>query len=97
MKQLRKFYKYMNSDEGSFRQKVLRSGIWLGLGSTIIRLMELFRSILLARLLLSEVFGLMGIIHLMRAGIGQLSSASFNEAIIYRNLRLRTASILPGY
>jgi len=74
----------MNSSEGSVKHKVLRSGIWLGLGSSIVRFMELFRSIILARLLLPEVFGVMGIIHLLREGIQQLSKTSFGEAIIYR-------------
>jgi PST family polysaccharide transporter/lipopolysaccharide exporter len=84
MKQFKNFYQFMNTDGGSFKQKFLRSGLWLGLGSTSIRFMELFRSIILARLLLPEVFGLMGIIHLLREGIGQLSQTSFNDAIIHR-------------
>jgi len=74
----------MNSSEGSLKHKVLRSGLWLGLGASIVHVMTLFRSIILARLLLPEVFGVMGIIHLLRQGIGQLSSTSFNAAIIYR-------------
>lgn len=74
----------MNSSEGSVRQKVLRSGLWLGMGSIILRLLELFRSIILARLLLPEVFGVMGIIQLLRQGIQQFSQTSFNDAIIFR-------------
>lgn len=74
----------MNSTEGSFRQKVLRSGLWLVVGSTIIRVLELFRSVILARLLLPEVFGVMGIIHILRQGIQQFSQTSFGDAIIYR-------------
>lgn len=74
----------MNSSEGSVKQKFLRSGLWLGMGSLIVRFMELFRSIILARLLLPEVFGVMGIIHLLREGIAQLSQTNFNDAIIYR-------------
>ena len=74
----------MNSTEGSIKHKVLRSGLWLGLGSMLLRLLELFRSIILARLLLPEVFGLMGIIQLFRQGIDVLSTTSFSNAIIYR-------------
>jgi len=84
MKQVKKFYQFMNASEGSLKKKVLRSGLWLGLGSTVIRFMELFRSIILARLLLPEVFGLMGIIQLTREGIQQFSKTSFGNAIIYR-------------
>ena len=84
MKQVTKFYQFMNSSEGSFKQKVLRSGLWLVLGSTIVRILELFRSIILARLLLPEVFGVMGIIHILRQGIQQFSQTSFGDAIIYR-------------
>ena len=57
MKQVKKLYHYINSTEGSVKDKVLRSGLWLGMGSSIIRILELFRSIILARLLLTEVFG----------------------------------------
>lgn len=74
----------MNSSDGSVKKKFLRSALWLGLGSFIVRFMELFRSIILARLLLPEVFGVMGIIHLLREGFAQLSQTNFNDAIIYR-------------
>jgi len=84
MKQLRKITHFMNSSGGPIKHKVLRSGLWLGLGSALVRLMELFRSIILARLLPPEVFGVMGIIHLLREGISQLSRTSFGQAIIYR-------------
>lgn len=74
----------MNRSEGTVKHKVLRSGLWLGLGSSIVRVMELFRSIILARLLPPEVFGVMGIIHLLREGISQLTTTGFGDAIIYR-------------
>ena len=79
MKQIKKFYQFMNATEGSVKQKFLRGSLWLGLGSIILRFMELFRSIILARLLLPEVFGLMGILHLLRQGIQQFTQTSFGE------------------
>lgn len=88
MKQLKKFYQFMEASEGSVKQKVLRSGLWLSLGSFILRFMELFRSIILARLLLPEVFGLMGILYLLRQGIQQFSQTSFSDAIIYRKTEI---------
>ena len=84
MKQVKKLYKYMNSSGGSVKNKFLRSGLWLGLGSSVIRILELFRSVILARLLLPEVFGVMAIIYILRDGIQQFSNMSFSEAIIYR-------------
>jgi len=84
MNQFKKYYEFMKSSEGSFKQKVLRSGLWLVLGSMILRLMELLRSIILARLLLPDVFGVMGIVNLLRQGIQQFSQTSFGDAIIYR-------------
>ena len=74
----------MNATEGSVKQKFLRGSLWLSIGSIILRFMELFRSIILARLLLPEVFGLMGILHLLRQGIQQFTQMTFGEAIIYR-------------
>lgn len=78
----------MNASEGSVKQKFLRSSLWLGLGSIILRFLELFRSIILARLLLPEVFGLMGILHLLRQGIQQFTQMSFGDAIIYRKTEI---------
>ena len=74
----------MNATEGSVKQKFLRGSLWLSIGSIILRFMELFRSIILARLLLPEVFGLMGILHLLRQGIQQFTHVGFGEFIIYR-------------
>lgn len=88
MKQLKKLYQFLNSSEGSVKQKFLRSSLWLGLGSIILRFMELFRSIILARLLLPEVFGLMGILQLLREGIQTLTQTGFGEAIIYRKTEI---------
>ena len=84
MKQVKKLYQFMNTTEGSVKQKFLRGSLWLGLGSIILRFMELFRSIILARLLLPEVFGLMGILHLLREGIQTFTHVGFGDAIIYR-------------
>ena len=74
----------MNAEEGSVKQKFLRGSLWLGLGSTLLRFMELFRSIILARLLLPEVFGLMAILSLLSQGIKQFTHIGFGQAIIYR-------------
>ncbi|MCK4709385.1 MAG: oligosaccharide flippase family protein, partial [Gammaproteobacteria bacterium] len=84
MNQVKKFYQFMNASEGSVKQKFLRGSLWLGIGSILLRFMELFRSIILARLLLPEVFGLMGILHLLREGIQQFTRMGFGNAIIYR-------------
>lgn len=78
----------MNAAEGTVKQKFLRSGIWLGLGSIVLRSMELVRSVILARLLLPEVFGLMGILHLLRQGIQNFTQMSFGDAIIYRDTKI---------
>ncbi len=84
MKQVKKFYQFMHASEGSVKQKFLRGSLWLGLGSILLRFMELFRSIILARLLLPEIFGLMGILSLLREGIEQFTQMGFGDAIIYR-------------
>lgn len=88
MKQAKKLLQFMNASEGSVKQKMLRGSLWLGIGSIILRFMELIRSVILARLLLPEVFGLMGILHLLREGITQLSRMSFGDAIIYRKTKI---------
>ena len=88
MKKIKQLYHFMQATEGSVKQKMLRGSLWLSIGSMILRFMELFRSVILARLLLPEIFGLMGILHLMREGMSQLSQMSFGEAIIYRKTKI---------
>jgi len=50
----------------------------------LLRFMELFRSIILARLLQPEVLGLIGILSLLRHGIQQFTQMGFDDSIIYR-------------
>ena len=88
MKQVKKLYQYMNSSEGSVKVRAIRSGLWLGMSSSIIRILELLRSVILARLLLPEVFGVMAIINILREGIQQFSRTGFGEAIIYRKTEI---------
>ena len=78
----------MNVSDGSVKHKIMRSGLWLGIGSMLLRFMELIRSVILARLLLPEVFGLMGILHLLRQGIQQFTMMGFGDAIIYRDTKI---------
>ena len=78
----------MNATGGPVKQKFLRSSLWLGIGSILLRSMELVRSIILARLLLPEIFGLMAILQLLRQGIQQFTRMSFGDAIIYRDTKI---------
>ena len=88
MKQVKKFYQFMNASDGSVKHKFVRSGLWLGIGSMLLRFTELIRSVILARLLLPEVFGLMGILNLLREGIQQFTVMGFGDAIIYRDTKI---------
>jgi O-antigen/teichoic acid export membrane protein len=88
MKQIKKLYHFMNAAEGNVKHKFLRSSLWLGIGSILLRSMELVRSVILARLLLPEIFGLMAILQLLRQGIQQFTQMSFGDAIIYRDTKI---------
>lgn len=87
----RRAIRFVMADDGSLKARVVRSGIWVSSGEIVINIIAVLKSVVLARLLTPDIFGLMGLCALVlsvietftRPGIGQAliqRQASFDEA-----------------
>ena len=68
--------------EGSLKAKVFRGGAWLGVGSLTEQVVRFGRSIILARLLAPEAFGVMAVVLSASTLIHSLTDIGVREAII---------------
>lgn len=75
---------FLNSNEGSLKEKAIRSGFWVSASSVGINTLAFARSIILARLLMPEVFGLMCICSIAIRGIETFTQTGFSTALIHR-------------
>jgi O-antigen/teichoic acid export membrane protein len=81
---VKKFFQFLNGTAGSVREKTVRSSIWVTLSSLSSYVFDLINSIVLARLLVPEVFGLVSIVVLIYNGIDVVTRTSFKHALIYK-------------
>jgi len=81
---MKKLFHFLLGTSGSLKTRTVRSSIWVSSASLFSRGFNLISSIILARLLLPEIFGLMGIILFVRQGIEIFTQTSFKQALIYR-------------
>ena len=56
-----KLRRFVMSEDGSIKTRAIRSGMWVGFGEVVIRVLSFLKSVILARLLTPEMFGLMGL------------------------------------
>ena len=82
--QLSKAKAFMHRDDGSIKEKTLRSGAWLGISGIVINFLTFIRSIVLARLLTPEIFGLMGIGLMFIRAMDTITRSGVAEALIHR-------------
>ena len=61
LKSLKSAARFALAEGGSVKVRVLRSGMWVGLSAAVLAAINLLRSVVLARLLTPEVFGLMAL------------------------------------
>lgn len=71
-------------EELSLRQKVIRGGFWAFIARIATRALSFLRLIILARLLMPEDFGLMGIALLSLSTLETFSETGFNQALIQK-------------
>lgn len=72
------------SEDGSVKTRVIRSGIWVGLGEAVIRVLSFLKSVILARLLTPEMFGLMGLCSIVIRTIETFTRPGIAQALIQR-------------
>ena len=95
---------FLRRTDGSIAVKTLRSGVWVSTANAVLRVLEFARSIVLARLLFPEDFGLMGIVLFVIQGLEVFSETGFAAAIIHRRESVKqsvdvawTFGILRGF
>lgn len=74
----------MLKNDGSLFRKSIRSGFWVSISVISINVLSFLRSIILARLLVPEVFGLMSICLVAIRCIEVFSETGFGAAIIHK-------------
>lgn len=77
-------FRFLNRTDGSLRNKILRSGFWQGLTSVGVNGLTLVKSVLLARLLSPEAFGLMSLCLMTIRGAQLITDTGFGSALIQR-------------
>ena len=80
----RRLTRFANADGGSVKARVVRSGFWVGISQTGVTLLGALRSVVLARLLTPEVFGLMGIAGIVVKTIETFTRPGIAQALIAR-------------
>src|SRR5688572_15894619 len=89
---LRGLFKFVHDDKGSVKARVVRSGIWVSLSSMIGSVLNVVRSIVLARLLTPEMFGLMGLASIAIRTIETFTRPGISQALIARQREFDEAS-----
>ena len=84
LKALRKVLRFAVADEGSVKTRVMRSGIWVASAEATIAILNIGRSIVLARLLSPEVFGLMGLVSIVVRTVETFTRPGIGQAVIQR-------------
>lgn len=83
--------RFMHAHEGGLRSRTIRSGLWVGASSAATTLLSLARSIILARLLTPEIFGLMNLALVFIRGVETFTRTGFAAALIQRQHNFETA------
>lgn len=79
-----KLVRFAFAAEGSVKTRVVRSGLWVGAESIIGSVLQLGRSIVLARLLSPEAFGLMGLATVALRAVETVTRPGIAQAMIAR-------------
>ena len=79
-----RFISFLFSTDGSIYRKIFRSTVWVGLSKICLNSLSLIRSIILARLLAPEVFGLMSICLIAVRGLELFSQTGVTAALIHK-------------
>jgi len=81
---IRNALNFLARNDGSLREKILRSGFWQTVASVGVNSLTLVKSMLLARMLAPEAFGLMSLCLMVIRGVQVLTQTGFGAALIQR-------------
>lgn len=83
-KTIKEISSFLFKTDGSLRDKTIRSGFWISVSYVGINILTVIRSIVLARLLMPEIFGLLAIYSIATRCIEVFSQTGFQAALIHR-------------
>lgn len=84
MKFLNGFFHFLRGRDDGIKRRTLRAGLWVGVSSVALNILSLSRSVVLARLLTPEIFGLWAICMTFIRAITVFSETGFASALIHR-------------
>jgi O-antigen/teichoic acid export membrane protein len=87
----RRASQFLGRSDGGLLHRVLRSGVWVGLQTAGQSVLQTVRSIILARLLTPEIFGLMGLCQVAIRGLDLFTETGIAPALIQRQDRVEEA------
>ena len=82
---------FMGGAEGGLVKRVVRSGMWVGVQNAGANILQTVRSIILARLLTPEIFGLMSLCQVAVRGLDLFTETGIAPALIHRQERVAEA------
>lgn len=83
--------RFLNAEDGSLRQKAVRSTIWVGLSTAGMTSLSLVKSIILARLLTPDHFGMMAACMVVIRAVEVFTETGLGPALIQRKARIEDA------
>lgn len=89
---LKRTARFAQGDGGSIKTRLLRSGIWVGLSQSFGIVLNLGRSIALARLLTPDIFGLMGLALVVVRATESFTRPGIAQALIARQQDFNSAA-----
>lgn len=87
----RRMTRFLGRSDGGLTQRVLRSGVWIGAQNAGQSVLQTARSVILARLLTPEIFGLMGLCQVAIRGLDLFTETGIAPALIHRQERVEEA------
>lgn len=72
------------SEGGPLKNRVVRSGLWVGVSDASLAVLGIVRSVVMARLLTPDIFGLMGLAQSATTAIETFTRPGIGEALIVR-------------
>jgi len=75
---------HLFAEHGSLKQKAIRSSVWVLLGNGISQLATLVRTVVLARLLSPDDFGVMAVAVMVLGGLDAFTQTGYQAALIQR-------------
>jgi O-antigen/teichoic acid export membrane protein len=89
---LKRAARFASAEGGSVKARVLRSGFWVGLSNIGLNALNMVRSVVLARLLSPDMFGLMGLALVAMRATDTFTRPGVSQALIARNQDFDEAS-----